>query len=1057
MEETLRVQPTRDKKRIVFQIPDFSEFCEILHDRLHGISYHIEEITGKFTLITNIFDRDPYRLAQLEVEEEDDLEGLIYAGTERQRYLLDSHDPVYYIKKLEAEGKTFNEDSWKKEREINWKNSKNRRLEREMEGIETFPIFDAFREGKLTEKDIKVGDLKDYFSKIDNPIKENEFPILADFFDISKDKFIGIPLLGMGLFQGVVWIIFPEDQTPKFEEESRVKRIIKLFQIEYDNLAMDWDVKGTNITRKSIFEEVIKELDPRNPIQQYINIAKYYDINKFYHRERIKQNDAVLDRVKAQHYKTAIITILLDSFAHNISAHSLTTLSWWFRERSEYQHKDGKAIIEALGRDYNPIIAYTKLTKNRTLARELYPLFKFLLEKGAFWSSITRQTNFTGKTSSMYNILWYDFVNNPLYLGTIANTEEVRKLHINITIYEEEIRYKDEPFKNTKVIKKTSDGQFLNGTFAIVNLENFKTKDTNTLESLFVEKGALYEGLKAEMDKMKAFFPGGVVGKHAFFTLLENEIRNVKHYKGDVLKDIQRDGLILHISIHERPIDSESDTPSPNPELFKIGVWLNHPVDINEKLLVKRIEGLEADIVTEDTFQPKLGGNFQDKICASQLMTNTFDKVQDMNSPLGKIYYPWIKTACYHIRDDKEKWREFEVSQRRYDTYKEAFSKRFSSEAGWGYLKKYFHIWKGAEILKVDDSATFSQQIALDNQARYRFIHLPDSTNSNYNSLKAEGILRILQGGAAPESIEGAYEKWLPVWMKERGADYVIDFWEGGTRVGRISYQNGSIRFENEAQIAQADLNDELYEQYKAIPHRMSIAIEHGSHLSAEPDKFNYRSHGEFITRFCQGKHMHQVDYINQEHLYELLEAFSSRICIFDRRIYNRLYTGHTHTDGQSHIHVDPAKLQLQLDRLGLYRKDLHLNFQNELVDQFKQVQASPGGFLNYHFVVLHLSFIENMLDAREDKYGEDRIIDFIDEQILQGKAAEAIGDNFILIITTGRGRMAWWDKIKAAPAYARFTTFRPIESIINTIEDALQKPDDMDLKYNLVKLFFGS
>ncbi|HMQ46724.1 MAG TPA: hypothetical protein PKA00_07905 [Saprospiraceae bacterium] len=1052
MKTTLNV----DKKRIVFQIPEFNEFGEILHDRLHGILYHIEELIGKFTLITTMFDRDPERLAQ-KVDVENDLEGLLYAGTERQRYLLEGDDPIYYIKEFEVNGKIFDRDRWLKKRDPYWKSLKNKRVERSMKSIATFPIFDDFREGRLNETDIKVGKLSDYFSEINNPFKENEFPILSDYFDISKDKFIGIPLLGMGLFQGVVWIIFPEDKTAKFEDAATIKRIIKLFQIEYDNLAMDWDVKGPNITRKSIFEEVIKELNPRNPIQRYINIAKYYEINQFYHQERIKQNDAVLDRVKAQHYKTAIITILLDSFAHNISAHSLTTLSWWFRERSEYQHKEGKAIIEALGRDYNPIIAYTKLTKNRTLARELYPLFKFLLEKGAFWSSITRQTNFTGKTSSMYNVLWYDFVNNPLYLGTIANTEEVRKLHINITIFEAEIRHKDEPFKNTKVIKKSADGQLLNGTFAIVNLEDFRTESTDSRESLFVETGALYQVLKEEMEEMKVFFTGGVVGKHAFFTLLENEIRNVKHYKGDVLKAIQRDGLVLNVSIHERPIDSESDILSPNPELFKIGVWLNHPVNIDEKLLVKRIEGLEADIVTNDTFQPKLGGNFQDKICASLLMTNTFDKVQDRESPLGKIYYPWIKTACYHIRADNASWREFEVSQRRYNTYKAAFSERFASEAGWGYLKKYFHVWKGAEVLNVENAAKFSQQVALDNQARYRFVHLPEAADHNYNSLKAEGILRILRGGSAPENIETAYEKWLPIWMKEKGEDFVIDFKEGGTRVGRISYLNGVVRFENEAQVGQADSNDDLYDQYKAIPHRMSIAIEHGSHLTAEPDKFNYRSHGEFITRFCQGKNMHQVETISQEYLYELLESFGSRICIFDRRIYNRLYTGHTHAKGQSHIQIDPAKLQLQLDRLELYRKNLHLNFQNELVDQFKQVQASPGGFLNYHFVVLHLSFIENMLDAREDKYGEDRIIDFIDEQILQGKAAEDVGDDFILIITTGRGRMAWWDKIKAAPAYASFTTFRPIESIINTIEDALQKPDDMDLKYNLVKLFFGS
>ena len=73
------------------------------------------------------------------------------------------------------------------------------------------------------------------------------------------------------------------------------------------------------------------------------------------------------------------------------------------------------------------------------------------------------------------------------------------------------------------------------------------------------------------------------------------------------------------------------------------------------------------------------------------------------------------------------------------------------------------------------------------------------------------------------------------------------------------------------------------------------------------------------------------------------------------------------------------------------------------------------------------------------------------------GRAPKDIGDDFKLVITTGRGRMKWWNKIQENPEYARFVTFRPIESILGAIEDAMQMPDDIDMKYNLAKLLFGS
>lgn len=1041
------------KKRIKFTIPDFNKFGELLHDRLHTIVYHVEEIETKFTLITNLFDRTPERVAEAEAIGLEDTELLVYAGTQIQRKILEKDGlPNIVIGK-----KSKDIDGWRKERDQNWEDLAQSNLTRD-NGSETMKYFDLAREGKLSLKDVKTESLAGYFANLDSDFKKYEYPIIKDYFDTNKTWFIGIPMMGMGLFQGIVWILFDKREVKRFDDPVVKRRLIKLFSMEYDQLVLSWDTFGINMNSKSLVEKSIQEVLALkgNPILGECKIKKYYEISDTYQKERIKQSDAVPEKLNAQYQKTATITTLLDSYAHNISAHSLTSLSWWFRERGDYTDThEQKELIEELGRDNNPLIQHLKRYPHANLSNELHRLFKFLLEKGAFWSGITRQTNFAGKISSLFNLLWFDFANNPLYLGTIANTEDVRKIRLNITIYEAENRQESEVFRNTKIIKKNPKGILLDGTFALVNLDDFGYTTNRSPISIFVEKGELYDEFAEELDKMNVFFPGGVIGKHAFFTLLENEIRNVKHFSGATLRDIQQNGLTLNISIHERPVDSEKNTTPDKYALYKIGVWLKHPVNIDAALLVRRIEGLDGDIVNPKTFQPLMGGNYQDKICAAMLMTNTFDRVQEKNTSIGKIYYPWIKTAGYKIQSESPgQITEFEISQRKYQQEKEnkTFETTFESEKGAGYLKKYFHLWKGDAITYVAPDQVVD---TTENQSRFRFIHIEDNNPTQKKKYKSDGMIRVISGLHPGANLATAYSKWLPIWLQSdesNTANTVIDFVEGGTEVGRITYENEKIRFDSYRKLK--DLTLEEIIAYQNIPNRIIITIEHGSKLTILPDKFNYRSHGELMSRFCKGiEKMSKVQDMDPEDAYELLEALSTQVCIFDRRIYSRLHVNDAGIDTA----YAPAeeKKKLQDDRLQLYRDYLRLDFRTEDTNDWKAVKKE--GFLRFHFVVVHLSFIESMKDNKGNSYKEENIIDFINDEILQGMPPEQVPDNFVLVITTGRGRMAWWDTIKAQPEYARFTTFRPIESLLGAVEDALQLPDDVNLKFNLVKLLFGS
>ncbi|AEE53073.1 hypothetical protein [Haliscomenobacter hydrossis] len=1080
MSETLSTQSLtkteHDPGRIAFTIPEFDRFGEILHDRLHGLVYYMENIEGKFMLITNYFDRDELRIDQKKQAGEKDLEGLIYGGTLTQRQLLEKDEPIHYINSLsEAEWDVTQKEKWKQARDRNWAKLNRQIMLRDMKDVETFGFFEDFRQGVLSFESVKPGKLKDYFREFNNIFRENEYPILNDYFNLKQDRYIGIPLLGVGLFQGIVWIIFENSQTRKISNPDTIRRLIKTFQLNYDNLLLDWDTTGVNIKRQSVIDAAIDRIEVTNPIQIACDVKKYYEIQKNFLDEKIKRSNDVVDEVLKSLNRMAIITILLDSFAHNISAHSLTALSWWFRERAEYLEnpdEEERQRMEQLGQDKNPLILLSKLFPQKTLSRELYPLFKFLLEKGAFWSGITRQTNFTGKSSSLFNILWYDFINNPLYLGTIANTEEVSKLHINLTIYTNETPTAGSPFLNTKTIKTNAENIPLDGTFASIDLADFAENqrqnnnaasiDKNQpIESIFIKKNDLLFGsFKQELEKLRAFFPGGVVGKHAFFTLLENEIRNVKHFKDEVLKDIQKNGLVLNISIHERPIDSTLVSQAED-QLFKIGVWLKHPVALTADLLLRRIEGLEKDIVTVDTGQPQLGGNYQDKICATMLLTSSFDLVQDNSSPLGRIYYPWIKTAGSNVQGNQAtQIQEFEVSYRKYRGIdQDEFNRRFASEQGMGYLKKYFHLWKGADIMALDGKQAL--QMDLENLARFRFLVLPPASTQLRIQYEAEGIIRILESEKIPTNIAEAYQQWLPQWLKSvRGTQNIaFTFWYGQTKIGRVIFLDGECRYQNYQQLRHFQSSDPLFPAIQNIPQQIELHTEHGGKSSMSKPLLSYRSHGELMSHFYGGKTIQSVETLAENDLGELIEVLTTRICIFDRRTYNRLYPEDSQSQVDKEIKIgEQTNIKaIQRERLELFRQQLFLDFRNEGQVDFEEIKKR--GFQYFHFLVLHLSFIEGMLDGRENdsKYSEERIIEFIDEQILQGESPDTVGNDFCVVITTGRGRTLWWEKIKANPAYARFVTFRPIESILGVVEDAQQIHDDFDMKHNMVKLLFGS
>ena len=115
----------------------------------------------------------------------------------------------------------------------------------------------------------------------------------------------------------------------------------------------------------------------------------------------------------------------------------------------------------------------------------------------------------------------------------------------------------------------------------------------------------------------------------------------------------------------------------------------------------------------------------------------------------------------------------------------------------------------------------------------------------------------------------------------------------------------------------------------------------------------------------------------------------------------------------------------------------------------------------------MHLTYIESILRA---KYGTEFMEDdsqigyFLEKEIapLISNQNGKLRENFVFVVTTGRGRKNWWERLKESSNssyqnYKQFTIFRPVESIISVVENAINKEDDIELKYYLTKLLFGS
>lgn len=1014
--------------RKIIAFPELEAFYDALLDRLFMVTQEFFHIEKTFTVYINCIARNHPPGTIKKVERVQNFE-LVYGGIKRQKALLE-HETGKKIPKLN--------DAW---------DSLARTLTYGSEldfqgGVISQGLHLEFVKNELDLSDLQVkgsGKLTDYFDDVINHLgrpkghyREQEYAILNAYFQLEDYRYLSLPLIQFAELDGWVYIVYHEQDHYRFfrkeensEDEKLRSRIIgdliKAYSREYEALILSWELVSESEKQRVINEELQKVLQPGfykksalNKILMELKYPEYYERYREYFTLRNRLGHAEDVRRAKRARRNAVLTILMDSYAHNISAHSLVTLANWFDQRAVFfDYEEGKRVRH----DFKTVPSKLPfITKNYNYNHDIHALMRFLLYKGAFWGGLIRDKSQGGVTLNLYDMLWGNFMQNPLFLGTIAYTEGILKLQLSVTILGLERVDSLGLVLEKKILADEVLGK--------IDLSRWIEEPGAENLSGFLQKGTGHDVLKGYLESFKVFLPGGIVGEQAFYTILENELRNVKHYTPEVITEMQTEGLCLNISIEGNHYTGAHTDPTKKPPYYKIGVWLKHPVLITPELIKKRLKNLDSDIIFKD-YRAKLGGIYQDKICAAMLFNNTFSSVQNEASERDKYFYPWIWVGFSSDKKGVEgmEQRDIEVSARafRKNAVKKNFNTIFQGERG--YYKKFFHLWLGEDVA-YDGSTIFSES-SWENISRFRFVCLRNEQFAERKQLQGRGIIRIVP--TTCRSIEDAYSAWLEHWIVKKTPRHpAIWFYMKGELLAELYWDGQKIVYHG--------LNHKSGKQSSLDTHEVrKIKLAHG-YQDGTGEEMAFRNDG-VLKQMLLGGQQFDVAKMPDAVAAELFETVETQICIFDNRI------------AQECMNYGISMPEMNAIGCKVFQES-ELEW-NKLVKQ-------KDWMVQCHFLVLHLSFVQGFIGKNKQRYSEDNIHLFIEQEILSGKKRPP---HFFVILVTGRGRTKWQNTLKEqnqTKDYS-FVMFRPIEAFISVVSDTLSKNDYFDLKYYICKILFGS
>lgn len=973
----------------------------------------------------------------------------------------------------------------------------------------TANLLEKFRKQRLWLWDCGPFSIDEFLMSKRSALRGHEKVILRSVVRKHQSgSCLALPLISMANLVGTMTVFWePNEDQPEELIQNSMEVLIKMCSREYESMLVFKDLdfldEAANITLKHRYDVLIH----RSGLHPFLSEMGYADYYRVFGEQFLRYNQKILhvkEKVDRQDIKTAIISIVVDSFAHNVGAHSLTALKWWIQKRSElleYKFRFGKntaiqslsptevsfedlkdiakqnakfyrkigrndvkpniaslaALVKHLPQEmeeemlsFEPILRDVKSEKSGKYRPQfplpidyaVWPFLEYMRDKSAFWSGVSRDIVYSGEAISWYDLLWRDFINNPLFLGTIAHSEGIHKLNIWLCIKDENGKVKE-------------DGLFAQIDLSLIDreialIEQLHEEQYESREELpaaphevagirygnygFIRLSAQFERLKQALESLpEVFLPNGIIGKHAFYTIIENTLRNVKHFREEY-KNMQENGIQLWLSVQETSFeDRPRRITADSPNLFQFGVWLQHDIalvqpDIDESqqqpVFFRYLSRLQENIVNQYG-QPNLGGNSQDKICASMLLNNTFKSVVETDPQHAKVgYWPYVHIES-RIHTDKgiETYMpptvplEGEYLNQEIKEYLLKYPKGSK-----GYIAKYLYLWK-AESLKIID-----EEEGLDprgeNLSRFRVIAAKNLSLADARErFRKQGVIRVvswedldLKEGQEEQWFEQAYVAWLQEWLggKAEQLQALVSIRE--SPIGLITLNSTGINYLN---------YQSLYSSFDAhLFEGRQMELAHGQ--SQGQEVCEVRSHGTFLKYFYSGvgfQGLATYQFNDNIKLLEMAEAWLTGISIIDNRIHKRLPNSKRHVlDEQLNLRLFPEKDEVW-------------------TTHHKQLTGS-----NTNFLILHLSFIESFQGQR---YTANDIDSFVHEQI---GSVEELPENFIVVITTGRGRSGWLETIEDPKI-----TFRPIEALVDAFEDGLSIQDFFQIKYNLMKVLMGS
>jgi hypothetical protein len=560
--------------RNIFPLPFWKEFYGLLQDRFHALA--------KMLLFGG---RDEFTILLVAVSREIDQRysrekspAFIYAGCIKQRELLDAGGKSRWgrepsdLQKHEGAWQTLSDD-------------KATILDEKNTPVAT-EVYQKIRNGTYSLNDIAaVGSLKDYFAQetLYTEAQKLEKIVLEAYFDIEEDLFVSLPLIGFGELDGMIHIVFKKEllsHVVNYQGNNRIptevlKPLLQVFIGTYDDMFLRFDTVGEQLEKISsvrfFMKDTVFKTDEyfnsvigtgKTKIYKELGLQDYYQKHSAYFLKCLELGEGVPGKIYQQYITNAVTAILIDSYAHNVSAHALSTLSWWYARRAkrlkeeelnwdnvlaalrksedietdaidrfhDQIKKRRKKRIEASGNrvgEDKPVRredGYEVINFPGSLSREMSRLLRFLTEKGAYWGGVTRDVSVGGRISSLYAVLWHDFINNPFYIGTIAKTEDILHLKFRIILYDPE-KPGDHSLATTfheKTFHPDNEGIFAEVDLTNPRKETERSEKTMQHEvlSAFVHKGEKFKTLREKLRNIKIFFPGDVVGRHAFYTMI---------------------------------------------------------------------------------------------------------------------------------------------------------------------------------------------------------------------------------------------------------------------------------------------------------------------------------------------------------------------------------------------------------------------------------------------------------------------------------------------------------------------------------------------------------